>query len=182
MRADLGPVVEPEHRLDDPVEFARHRDQAGPAAIAAAVELELVEVDAEGAIEARDRSRQHHGAPRRIRLHDGETVSLGKFLDRCQIEQRSPELPSKVGTTDVGLRQIAGGELRHLCFEGVGVLAAHQHRDLEALRRILPGGACSRNWLPDTAGQNMGAHGDSPSRRARRWGRRQSFTATGTAG
>src|SRR5207244_882338 len=96
MRAELGPVVETEHRFDDPVELARNRDRASAAAIGAAVELERAQLDPEGALEACDRSRQHHGAARRIRLHDGETVPLGEFLDRCEIEQRSPELPGEV--------------------------------------------------------------------------------------
>jgi hypothetical protein len=102
-------------------------------------------------------------------LHDGETIPPGEFLDRCQVEQRSPELPGEIGTTDIFVRRVAGGQLRHLRLEGVGVLAAYQHGDLEALRRVrLAGRACPRKGLPDTAGQNMGAHGDSPSSWTRR--------------
>jgi hypothetical protein len=81
------------------------------------VEFELVEIDPEGALEACHRSRQHHRAVRCIGLHDGEIVPLGEFLDRCQVDQRSSELPGEVGTTEEGLGRVAGGELRDLRLE-----------------------------------------------------------------
>ena len=159
MRPRLGPVVETENRIDDPVQFVGQRNRSGPAAVRPAVEFELLEVDAERLIELGDRSRKNDGAARRVLLHDREVVALGESRDRGHVGRSSPEFLRQVGVLHMARRSLAGGKARDLRLERIRILPAHQHRYLEAFRRIrLADGPCSRKRLSVTADQYVCTH------------------------
>jgi hypothetical protein len=66
--------------------------RANPTAICAALIFEPLQVNPKRGIELCYCSRQHDGAPPRVRLHGGEPIGSGKFPDRGNVSRVCAEL------------------------------------------------------------------------------------------
>ena len=85
MRLRDGPVVEPQHRFDHARERGRHVNRPGASTIGAAIILELLQFDAEGRFELRNRPGEHHGAATFVALDDSQAVVAGEILHGAQV-------------------------------------------------------------------------------------------------
>ena len=95
MRSCLRPVVQAENRLDDAVQFRRHGDRTGAAAVGAAGIVHAMELHAERHAELRRRSFENHGTPRGMFQRHRQTMRRREGAYGGQIRSRGAMQPGE---------------------------------------------------------------------------------------
>ena len=82
MWSRLLAIIESENAFDLAIQFVGQMNRPGAAAVGAALMLEPLKVNSEGAVELGDGAGENYGTPCRAFLHDREAVRTGKFFNR----------------------------------------------------------------------------------------------------